>query len=194
MPRQKASEEHRREAILRAAYEVAARHGVEALTVRAVAARAAVSHGTVLFHFKRRDELVSLLLDRVLDATALLRVPNTLDRLTRPTERMEALLRAEMDRLSRDPRTFRLFLEYWTLGVRSAPIRRKVSAALDRYRGAFQTIAEGVPDGVAGVAVSLVHGCALQALIDPTGFGIEQHLDAAARLLERLATPQVDAA
>src|SRR6184192_3731648 len=106
MPGRKAPEEHRRKDILRAAYDVAARHGVEALTVRAVAARAAVSHGTVLFHFKRRDELVSLLLDRVLDATALLRVPNALDRLTRPTERMEALLRAEMDRLSRDPRTF----------------------------------------------------------------------------------------
>jgi len=53
MPGQKASEAQRREEIMRAAYDVASKQGVEALTVRAVAARAAVSHGTVLFHFAR---------------------------------------------------------------------------------------------------------------------------------------------
>ena len=209
MPGRKASEEDRREDILRAAYEVAARHGVEALTVRAVAARATVSHGTVLFYFKRRDELVGSLLDRVLDATAVLRTPPAMEDVTPPSARMERLLRAEMDRLSGDPRQFRLFLEYWALGVRNAPIRRKISAALDRYRAAFREVAEAAvvqdepkldmrpprgsrtasratPDGLAAVAVSLVHGCALQALIDPKGFGVQQHFDAAARLLEQL--------
>lgn len=91
----KVSEEKRREAILRAAYEVAARQGLEALTIRAVAARAHVSHGTVLFHFKRKHELVSGLLDRVMYATAVLRIPDTVAQITRPAERMHALLRAE---------------------------------------------------------------------------------------------------
>ena len=45
MPGKKALEETRREDILRAAYDVAARQGLEALTLRAVAARADVSHG-----------------------------------------------------------------------------------------------------------------------------------------------------
>jgi TetR/AcrR family transcriptional regulator, transcriptional repressor of bet genes len=209
MPGRKASEENRREDILRAAYDVAAREGVEALTVRAVAARAGVSHGTVLFHFKRRSDLVVTLLDRVLDGTAVLRVPQGMERLTRPSDRMHALLRGEMDRLSEDPRRFRLFLEYWTLGVRSAPIRRKVSAALDRYRSAFRTVTEAMaeeeweqpptrggtgplaipratPEGLAAVAVSFVHGCALQAVIDPKGFDVQPHFDAAAHMLDRL--------
>jgi len=208
MPGRKLSEETRREDILRAAYDVAARHGVEALTVRAVAERADVSHGTVLFHFRRRDELVATLLDRVLYATAVLRVPDAVERLTRPSERLHALLRAEMDRLSGEARHFRLFLEYWTLGVRNAAIRRKISAALAAYRAGFRTLAEGVvdaeresrarqkvgapngqpatPDGVAAVAVSLVHGCALQAVIEPKGFDVQQHFDAAARMLDRL--------
>ena len=43
MPGKKALEETRREDILRAAYDVAARQGLEALTLRAVAARADVS-------------------------------------------------------------------------------------------------------------------------------------------------------
>lgn len=196
MPGRKTSEGVRREDILRAAYDVAARHGVEALTLRAVAARASVSHGTVLFHFKRRDELVASLLDRVLEATAVLRIPPALDSLTRPAERLAALLRAEMERLSAEPRHFRLFLEYWALGVRHAPIRRKVSAAIDGYRAAFQTVAgqqasEGdTPEGLAALAVSFVHGCALQAVIDPKAFSVQQHLDAAARLIARLAPPE----
>src|SRR5438105_2122935 len=92
MPGQKAPEEHRRKDILRAAYDVAARHGVEALTVRAVAGRAAVSHGTVLFHFTRRDQLIASLLDSVLDATTTLRVPVEVERLTRPAERLQAVI------------------------------------------------------------------------------------------------------
>jgi AcrR family transcriptional regulator len=205
MPGQKAPEEHRRKDILRAAYDVAARQGVEALTVRAVANRAAVSHGTVLFHFNRRDALVVSLLDSVLDATTVLRVPEDVERLTRPADRLRALLRTEMERLSNDPRQFRLFLEYWALGVRNAIIRRRVSAALERYRGAFRAMAEavvhdaatnrrrgttslrdvttGTPDGVAAVAVSVIHGCALQAVIDPKAFSVQQHFDTAARLL-----------
>ena len=206
MPGQKAPEQYRRNDILRAAYDVAARHGIEGLTVRAVADRAAVSHGTVLFHFNRRDALVATLLDSVLEATTVLRVPPDVERLTRPAERLQALLRAEMDRLSGDPRPFRVFLEYWALGVRNAVVRRRVSAALDRYRASFRLIARTVvsgsttprrpkgrrqrtswtPDGLAGVAVSFIHGCALQAVIDPKAFSVRQHFDAAAHMLDGL--------
>ena len=215
MPGQKAPEEHRRKDILRAAYDVAARQGVEAVTVRAVAGRAAVSHGTVLFHFNRRDQLIASLLDSVLDATTVLRVPDDVDHLTPPTERLRALLRAEMVRFSSDPRDFRLFLEYWALGVRHAAIRRKVSAALDGYREAFRAAAEsfiqdgvstrrrapkraqgfgsGTPDGVAAVAVSLIHGCALQALIDPKTFSVQQHFDTAVRMLDCLGSHELRA-
>jgi AcrR family transcriptional regulator len=185
MAGRKAPEEHRRKDILRAAYEVAARHGVEALTVRAVAARAAVSHGTVLFHFDRRDALVEALLDGVLEATTVLRIPPEVERLTTPAERMRALLGAEMERLSRDPRHFRLFLEYWALGVRDAVMRRRVVAALESYRRAFHLISEAT-DGMAAVAVSLAHGCALQAVIDPKHFSVLQHFEAASGLLDGL--------
>jgi AcrR family transcriptional regulator len=187
MPGRKAPEEHRRKDILRAAYEVAARHGVEALTVRAVAARAAVSHGTILFHFDRRDALVEALLDRVLEATTVLRIPPDVERLTTPAERMRVLLGAEMERLSRDPRHFRLFLEYWALGVRNALIRRRVVAALDGYRQAFRVVVSEATDGLGAVAVSLVHGCALQAVIDPKNFSVSRHVDAASGLADGLS-------
>jgi AcrR family transcriptional regulator len=216
MVRRKVSEETRREDILRAAYDVAARQGLEALTLRAVAERADVSHGTVLFHFKRKSELVTSLLDRVLYATAVLRIPDTVAQITRPSERMHALLRAEMDRLSTDPRHFRLFLDYWTFGVRNVTVRQRIRVALEEYRAALKGIAEAVvnggiaspprgaarvvekgaatPEGVASVAVSLIHGCALQAVIDPKGFDVRQHFDAAAQMLDRLSSERTASA
>jgi hypothetical protein len=45
--------------------------------------------------------------------------------------------------------------------------------------------------GVAAVAVSLIHGCALQSVIDPKGFDVEQHFAAAAQMFERLAIDRV---
>jgi AcrR family transcriptional regulator len=210
---QKAPEETRREDMLRAAYDVAARQGLEALTLRTVAARADVSHGTVVFHFKRKHELVAALLDRVLYATAVLRVPDAVAQITRPSERLHALVRTEMERLSADPRHFRLFLEYWTIGVRNAAIRRKIRLALEAYREALASLTEALvtdelaaprtsrateaqdsvvtAEGVASVAVSLIHGCALQAVIDPRGFDVHQHFAAAAQMIERLSTVNV---
>jgi AcrR family transcriptional regulator len=209
MAGKKASEETRREDIMRAAYDVAARQGLEALTLRAVAARADVSHGTVLFHFKRKRELVTSLLDRVLYATAVLRIPDEIAQIARPSEQLLALLRAEMDRLSTDPRHFRLLLDYWTIGVRNATIRQSIRIALENYRAGFRELADAVVEGdfqpagrrgtrvveggaatgvgVAAVTVSLIHGCALQAVIDPKGFDVEQHFDAAAQMLDRLS-------
>jgi AcrR family transcriptional regulator len=209
MAGKKVSEETRREDIMRAAYDVAARQGLEALTLRAVAARADVSHGTVLFHFKRKRELVTSLLDRVLYATAVLRIPDEIAQIARPSEQLHALLRAEMDRLSTDSRHFRLLLDYWTIGVRNATIRQSIRIALENYRNGFRELADAVVGGdfqpagrrgarplegavatgagVAAVTVSLIHGCALQAVIDPKGFDVEQHFDAAAQMLDRLS-------
>lgn len=208
MPGRKLPEEARQEDILRAAYDVAARRGLSALSLRAVAERAKVSHGTVLFHFRRRDQLVAALLDRVLYATAILRVPYEVARLTRPSDRLLELLRVEMERVSNEARHFRLFLEYWTLGVRSAPIRTRLNTALAAYRAAWRDLCDPVTrgareeskplkkgaqranatpnelDGLAAVAVSLVHGCALQALIDSARFDIRTHHDTAASMLE----------
>lgn len=191
MPGQKASEETRREQILTAAHAVASRHGIDGLTVRAVAARAKLSHGLVLFHFRRKDELVTALLDRVLATTFVLTISEDVLRLPNALDRFVAVLRQEMDRLARDPRRLRLFFEYWALGSRHGRIRTKVSTSLAGYRAALRTIAEDVlqthparsvgatPDGLAAVAVSLINGCAVQAMIDPEGFDIAEYRAAA---------------
>jgi TetR/AcrR family transcriptional regulator, transcriptional repressor of bet genes len=198
MPGQKASETLRREQILKASHEVALRRGIEGLTVRAVATRAQLSHGLVLFHFKRKDQLVSALLDRVLATTLSLQFADDIARIPDPRQRLRALLHQEVDRLGRDSRQVRLFLEYWALGTRSAVIRKKISTELESYRVAFRAFTEEVmraepgrfdgatADGLAAVAVSFINGCAVQAMIDPDGFDVGQYLAAVQGMLGQL--------
>ncbi len=198
MPGKRASETLRRQQILKAAHQVALVQGIDGLTVRAVAVRARLSHGLVLFHFKRKDQLVGALLDRVLAATLSLRVAEDVARIGGPLDRLRALLRQEVARLSGDPRQVRLFLEYWALGTRHRAIRRKISLALEHYRAAFRSLAEEVlqaegtrfpgvtPEGLAAIAVSFINGCAVQAMIDPDRFDVGEYLAAVQGILGRL--------
>lgn len=204
MPGQKAPEAARREQIVTAAYQVAWRHGIDGITIRAVAAQATLSHGLVLFHFKRKDQLVAALLDRVLATTILVGIADDdADdgaEATRTPVPLRALLEQEMARVAQEPRGMRLFFEYWALGTRDPMIRTKVSAALGRYREAFRVVAEAslgdgaahppgvTADGVAAVAVSLINGGAVQAMIDPGQFDVAAYLAAGHGLLERLTT------
>src|SRR6185503_7993832 len=147
MPGQRETQATRREQILEAAYEVALRRGIDGLTVRAVAARARLSHSLVLFHFKRKDELGLALLDRVLAGTLALAVPDEIRHIRKPRERLQALVRQELQRVALEPRRLRLLLEFWTRGGHNAVIRQKIGAGLEEYRTAFQDVVSEMADG-----------------------------------------------
>jgi len=196
MPGERKSQATRREQILEAAYEVALRRGIDGLTVRAVAARARLSHSLVLFHFKRKDQLGLALLDRVLAGTLSLTLPDQIRSIPKPRQRLQALVRQELQRLSKEPRRLRLLLEFWTRGGHNAVIRQKIGAGLDGYRSAFQDLVSEMSDGKAGprgssagmaaVAVSLIIGHPVQAMIDPERIGVEEYLASVEGVLEHL--------
>jgi TetR/AcrR family transcriptional repressor of bet genes len=198
VPGRKAPEGARREQILRAAYEVASRAGVDGLTVRAVAAEARLSHGLVLFHFECRERLVLALLDWVLAASLTLGLPADAPGTPDALERLRGLLRHEMRRWAEEPRRTRLFLEFWAMGARERHVRARLRVALERYRAAFRAVAADVlqaepgrfagatADAVAGVAVSFINGCAVQAMIDPAHFDATAHVAAVEGMLGRL--------
>ena len=199
MPGQKATEATRREQILKAAYDVALRRGIDGLTVRAVAAKARLSHGLVLFHFKRKDQLGLALLDRVIGATLTLRVPEDVPVGSSAPERLQAVLRQEVHRLSTEPKRLRLLLEYWARGAHNSVIREKISVALDRYRMDFRSITEEVlrtgagrvrgatSVGLAAAVVSLIIGYPVQSMIDPDRFDVNEYLATAQGVLGQLA-------
>jgi AcrR family transcriptional regulator len=191
-------EEARREEILQAAFEVAVRDGIGGLTVRAVAAEAGISHALVLFHFGRKERLVHELLSWVIDSTSVLHISEDVARFPHARDRLHALMHQEMLRLAEQPEHTRLFLEYWALGARHPTIQTPISAELERYRSAFRTIMEelllaepagftdATADGLAAVAVSWIHGCAVQAMIDPDHFDIDEYLAAVRAMIGRL--------
>ena len=200
MPGPRAPEEERRQQIVNAAYAVALRTGIDGVTLRRVATKAGLSHGLVVFYFKQKDQLIAALLDRVLATSSMLDVSERFTDIAEAPERMRALLRQELGRLARDTHATRLFFEYWALGVRKPAIRQKIGAALERYRAAFSaTAAEMLPvetsasseltaDGLAAVAVSLINGFAVQAMIDPQHFDRSAYIAAVDALVERLTS------
>jgi TetR/AcrR family transcriptional regulator, transcriptional repressor of bet genes len=199
MRRKTAPEEVRREQILRAAFEVAAREGIAGLTVRAVAGEAEISHALILFHFKRKERLIQELLDWLIATTAALDVSDDVAGLPRALDRLHALLQQEVDRLVREPGRVRLFFEFWALSARDAQIRATIGAELERYRAAFRSImeelmraepatfAEATAEGMAAVAVSWIHGCAVQAMNDPAHFDTAEYLAAVRTIVGQLA-------
>ena len=188
----------RREEILNAAFAVACRDGIGRLSVRAVAAEARVSHALVLFHFGRKDRLVHELLEWVITGMGVLHISDDVAQFPHARDRLHALLQQEMARLSHTPEHTRLFLEYWALGARHEAIRTRISAELERYRTAFRAImeellasdprayGEATPDGLAAVAVSWIHGCAVQAMVDPAHFDTDEFLAAVRALVGRI--------
>ena len=196
MPGQKESQAARREQILEASYEVALRRGIDGLTVRAVASRARLSHSLVLFHFKRKDQLGLALLDRVLAGTLSLTVPNEIRTIRKPRERLQALVGQELRRMSDEPRRLRLLLEFWARGGHNAVIRQKIGVGLDQYRTAFLDVVSEMSEGKAGrgtssaglaaVAVSLIIGYPVQAMIDPDWVGPDEYLASVQGVLQRL--------
>ena len=196
MARNPAPVEVRREQILQAAFEVAAQGGLGGVTVRAVAARADVSHALVLFHFGRKEVLLHALLEFLISTTAVPRIPDEIERLPSALDRLHALLRQEMVRLSDQADSTRLFFEYWALGSRHPEIRRRIGEELERYRGAFRgimqalveaepaTFAGATPSGLAAVAVSWVQGCAVQAMTDPDRFDMAAYLAAVHSIID----------
>lgn len=199
MPGQKASEDARRKQIMRAAFDVASRKGLAGLTVRLVAAKAGLSTGLVLFHYKTKEQLIIALLDYMLETTTVLHLTDDIARITSPLDRLLALLVREMNRLSSEPRRIRLFFDFWAKGFTHPLIRKKTRAELDRYREAFRPMAEEVvaaepkrfahvsAEGLAAVAVGFIKGCAVQSMIDPKNFDIDEFLAAAQGLIGQLA-------
>lgn len=192
MPGRKVPEAERRDQLLRAAAAVAVRHGLDAVTARAVAAEAGTSPGLVFFHFGSTGgllhELLAALLAGALDADL---TPHLVAQPT-ATARLLAAVQVELDGVPEQREAVEVVLSAWF--VRDPGLRALVDDALDRYRSFFlglcrDAVAErgGSPetaDGLASAVVALVQGAALTAVRDPEAY------DAAAlgRALQGLLT------
>ena len=194
MPGTKIAEEKRREQMLHAAYEIASKGGLSAITIRAVASRAETSTGLVSFHFQSRVGLVVALLDWVLSTTTAVVIGPEIQKISDPVERLLALLREEMSRLAKDRFRIRVISEFWISGIWDKPVRLRMQKELSRYRLAFLPLATAAvqsaparfagvtPEALADVVVGFIKGCAIQSMIDPK-LDVDEFVRVAGQLL-----------
>jgi TetR/AcrR family transcriptional repressor of bet genes len=197
MPGTKAPEDERREAILRAAFRVAARERLTGLTAQVVANEAGVSKGLVFFYFRSRDGLLVALLHWLLEHTVVGRANDEVRALPTANERLLAVIRRDVEALPQQRERVELFFDYWVMGTRHPGVRDSIRAALDRYRDALSPLSAEVVEadperyagitahGLAGVAAGFIEGCALQVVMDPDRFDVGQALETLHALVAR---------
>lgn len=184
MPRERAPGQERRELILAAACRVATGHGLSQVSVRRVSAEAGLSVGSILFHFRSMDALLTDLLD-----WWLLRLSTPL---RDPGDSMASTLTAEIERITGDSGSAELFFDFWSVGVHRPEIRHRIRGELGRYRETFRGLAAEALSGAQGperagavgaLAVALIQGYAVQATIDPDAVSRKDYLELGSALL-----------
>jgi AcrR family transcriptional regulator len=188
MPGPKASEEQRRRDILQAAFKVAARERLRGCKVAEVAKEAGVSKGLVYFYFDNKETLLVALLDWLLRRVIFARVDEDPVEGESPRARFLAVVRHDIERLPAQRHSVELLFDYWVMGTRHKDIQRMIRGALDRYRETLRPLAQAVieaepvrykdvsADGLAAVAAGFIEGCALQTVMDPERFDVEEYL------------------
>jgi TetR/AcrR family transcriptional repressor of bet genes len=191
MPGKRQPEGERREAILEAAYRVAARDQLGGLSMRSVAEEAGVSKGLVFFHYQDKETLLHALLDWVLEQSPRVDVPaDTEAEGLAPAVRLLRVLRHQIALLPERRDRVELFLDFWVMGTGAPEIQEKIHGAFVRYRKEFLPYTEPVvaslpgrfrgdeAEGLAATIVSFIQGCALQLLADPEEFDVQRYMRA----------------
>jgi len=197
VPGTRVAESIRREQIVAAAYAVAAKRGLRAVTIRDVARKAGVSAGLVIFHFGTKDRVVLALLDWVVANTVSLTVGPEILAIPEPSDRLIGVIKQETMRLAREPARNRIFFEFWGEGIWNRAVRSRMQRDLDRYRDAIRVFVDDAigaqphrfgtvdVDSLTTAVVSFLKGCAVQSTIQP-GIDVESLSRAAETLLQPL--------
>lgn len=178
--RQRLSEDERKSAILEAAFSVAARERLDAVTTRRVAEVAGVSAGLVIFHFESKDKLLLALCEQVVDEVRLAFAGAPVEP-DRPAS--DALLRFLSDRVANFERPrvrerIELFFDFWVLSTRAPAIRHRLVRAMSELKALLAEFAQRVIDDeparfadvtatqLASTLVALLHGAAIQRIVE----------------------------
>jgi AcrR family transcriptional regulator len=122
------------DAILKAALDVLIDEGAAAFTIRRIAARCDMKVGNVSYHFPRKEMLIQVLLDELVDSYG-----KMLDDLVRKPgltaeERLKLVIILCLDDIS-SKRTTHLFTELWALANHDEFVADRVQAFYERVHG-----------------------------------------------------------
>lgn len=177
MPGQRVPQAERRQHLLESAFAVAARDGLDGVTIRAVAAEAGLSHGLVIFHFGSKEGLLHALLNWMLETTMVRPAEHAAQ--SQPSTRLLAAIGGETAELVDRQAYTNLLFEFWVHGVTDELIRARMQTAMTAYRAELAPLAGDLiaahparlgglaPNDLATLAGQVILGFAIQQLVDP---------------------------
>ncbi len=169
----------RRAAILDACFELFARRGIGAVTMRQIATAAGLSTGAIYHYFPDKESIARSLFHRVAEQQVAEAVAS-LGEGAPPAQKLAALLEFVGRREQRLRGILHIALDHH----RHHPDDRDVLAgALGTYRAAIAEQLALPEAGREAVILSLLIGALVQRTLDPQGFELEQHLAALVGLL-----------
>lgn len=121
------------DAILKAAHDVLIEEGASAFTIRRIATKCGMKVGNVSYHFPRKEMLIKIMLDELLDSYDKLLESEVRRPGIAPEERLRLMIRLCLDDIA-GKRTTRLFTELWALANHNAFIADRVRVFYQRVQ------------------------------------------------------------
>ena len=135
------------DAILKAAHDVLIEEGASAFTIRRIATASGMKVGNVSYHFPRKEMLIKIMLDELLDSYDKLLESEVHQPGISPEEQLRMIIVICLDDIARK-RTTRLFTELWALANTNAFVA-------DRVRAFYQRVQDFIGDAVAALNPAL---------------------------------------
>lgn len=175
MPGKRESKEIRKKEIVEAAYNVAIREGLPAVTTRSVAIEAGLSNGLVHFHYPKKDDLMNALFDLLLNWL------NSSEEYNRNFKNGKSCyfngIVDELNTSASDRQKMRLFLEFWILSYHNDNFRKRLKKASESSTKYFTSLFnEDIKQGfkytnqvnikdINALSIAIILGSSLQELI-----------------------------
>ncbi|WP_433243432.1 TetR/AcrR family transcriptional regulator [Streptosporangium sp. CA-135522] len=168
----------RRDRIIDVTLDVIAANGVAGTSHRRIAEAADVPLGSMTYHFKGMDELLTLAFTRLADRIAD-RFDARMGAATDAGEAREAVVRLITEDLIGSPREVVLTYELYTLAARNPALREVTRAWMARSRRALE---RHFDPATARYLDALIEGLAIHSALDPTPMSTEDVRAAISRI------------
>jgi AcrR family transcriptional regulator len=189
-----------RDRILEAACEVIAADGIDDLRIARVAMRAGASTSLVHHYFSTREELLEQALMHSYELAAKDRFGNPADPDASATDRMKVMIDECLPLPGKQRNEWTLWVELWLRATRDPSLREMGARLYERYRNwMLEVIQSGVeggefdcsdPETSADVAIALLDGLGVRALVEDPAMDVERvRTLAAERIAVELGLP-----
>lgn len=170
--------------ILDAACDLIAEEGIDDVRIARVAQRAGASTGLVHHYFSTREELLEQALIHSFERAGELRFGEGPEDGSTAAAAMAAAIRESLPAPGEQEREWVLWVELWLRAVREPDLRPVANRLYERYRawlasliragaesGEFRDDVD--PEVAADVAMALLDGAGVRAMLDDPGMGVE---------------------